>query len=677
MSPEQIRNWRQSRADLSPPTPGNDDTPYIQFAIDQLTRDEELLGRSRPGAVSPAVSALTEDSEPQKQGYRNVEDRPRYPEEVARPRRSLSISPISDERGRDSSQVLIPANPPRDNFRYPPLTFLPGPLRLLPLLLFILCCITLIVLLIISSVLASKNNGLLVYDGVGTSRYFLFQYLPQLLSAMIIVWLHFLQAAIQRILPFVLMSRTHQPSNNNVFDSVPLYITNYLVPNTTLFRRGESLIQFSFVIFWLALFTVPLASCLYQTRHYVASDQGTWMWTTVQPVAIVLIVLYAFLILAITCVYLRLRQHPTGLKWDPISIADVFVLLRRSSGFNSARSSQRPGLMGSRPASLGYWESSSNPGTVFHGIAVGCSPSHFHMEKGKVVAHDHNDLEAQGPAQASTFESWHSNRSSKISQPRFLRESYTILFGVIAIILLIAFLAATFAHSALTAGFLPLLPSANSETASFSSFSPANFLYSFLPAFLGTLLPLAWLPIDTAFRYLQPFASLTSRSGTNAESSLLLSYPAGWPILISLRAAIAGHFRVAWFSLLATFSWAIPVLAGGIFTAQFVRPDASPEGQIVMRADPSGLYALVVFAILYAFSWTIISPGKRRIVGKRIDVRFLGGLRETAGEKLLRDDVWREPRGRSDLVTRLIAGDGLTGGTRGRWSIGGGKVARL
>jgi hypothetical protein len=32
--------------DLSPPTPG-DDTPYIRFAIDQLTRDEELTGRRR------------------------------------------------------------------------------------------------------------------------------------------------------------------------------------------------------------------------------------------------------------------------------------------------------------------------------------------------------------------------------------------------------------------------------------------------------------------------------------------------------------------------------------------------------------------------------------------------------------------------------------------------------
>lgn len=37
---------------LSPPTPGVDETPYIRFAIEQLTRDEELMGRARQGSIS-------------------------------------------------------------------------------------------------------------------------------------------------------------------------------------------------------------------------------------------------------------------------------------------------------------------------------------------------------------------------------------------------------------------------------------------------------------------------------------------------------------------------------------------------------------------------------------------------------------------------------------------------
>lgn len=41
---------RPISAALSPPTPGVDDTPYIQFAIDQLTRDEEVSNAQRNGS---------------------------------------------------------------------------------------------------------------------------------------------------------------------------------------------------------------------------------------------------------------------------------------------------------------------------------------------------------------------------------------------------------------------------------------------------------------------------------------------------------------------------------------------------------------------------------------------------------------------------------------------------
>lgn len=42
--------------DLSPPTPGLDDSPYIRFAIDQLTADEEVLGRGRHGSGDSLAS---------------------------------------------------------------------------------------------------------------------------------------------------------------------------------------------------------------------------------------------------------------------------------------------------------------------------------------------------------------------------------------------------------------------------------------------------------------------------------------------------------------------------------------------------------------------------------------------------------------------------------------------
>ena len=52
---EGIVSQRAEIVPLGPPTPGVDDTPYIRFAIDQLTRDEELLGPRQPGTASEAL----------------------------------------------------------------------------------------------------------------------------------------------------------------------------------------------------------------------------------------------------------------------------------------------------------------------------------------------------------------------------------------------------------------------------------------------------------------------------------------------------------------------------------------------------------------------------------------------------------------------------------------------
>ena len=60
LSPEGVVARRAADSELSPPTPGVDDTPYIRFAIDQLTRDEELLGARRPETGSEESYVVSE-----------------------------------------------------------------------------------------------------------------------------------------------------------------------------------------------------------------------------------------------------------------------------------------------------------------------------------------------------------------------------------------------------------------------------------------------------------------------------------------------------------------------------------------------------------------------------------------------------------------------------------------
>lgn len=65
VSGEGIVGQRAENAPLSPPTPGVDDTPYIHFAIDQLTRDEELLGPRQSEHISQnSYSQYSQPSNP-------------------------------------------------------------------------------------------------------------------------------------------------------------------------------------------------------------------------------------------------------------------------------------------------------------------------------------------------------------------------------------------------------------------------------------------------------------------------------------------------------------------------------------------------------------------------------------------------------------------------------------
>ena len=692
-----MRNWRNSGYSGSPPTPDNDDTPYIQFAIEQLTRDEEVMGHGRGGG-SPALSPVS----PQRSSIRQVGGDetllhkvigPTPPAAAAiPPRRSRSVSPMSKENGSgDLRHFLVPDHEPQDSYRYPPLTFIPQPLGLFALGAFILFIIGLVILLVISSIRAGQDAGLWAYDGVGTARYFLFQYFPTLLAALAMAWLHFVQAAIQRVLPFAILAGGGTKATDGVFSNIPLYLTNYLYPDLRPLRYGEHLLGFCSIIFWLANFTVPLASALFQTRLYSTAESSNWNWTTVQPVAFVLIFLYIIFIWALIAVHLRFRARPTGLKWDPVALADVFVLLNRSPLLAAAQDPNTPHLSEkrgwSRPtsATIGYWESPSRPGTFMHGIRTGPPDpptQRMRIEKGRTVS---RDLEAQRdpsadtilPAvQASTFESWHSNSSKTRPKPAFLRDTYVILYPIIALVLLAAFLAASYTNGALIAGFDPRVPASDTASATaFQSFAPADFLYAFVPALLATLLPLLWTPLDTAFRYLQPFAALAAPRGARATHSLLTAYPAQAPLLVSLRALLARHLRVALLSFLTPFAWALPVLAGGLFTAQFVLSADAGAGAVRVRADPGALYALTALLVVHALGWAVLWPGQARRVPGGVDVRYLAGVAAIAGAELgggrRGKPLWTEPRSRTDLVTRLV---GRGGGER--WQMREGKVVR-
>ena len=526
--------------------------------------------------------------------------------------------------------------------------------------------------LIFCSVWSSTRNGLWQYNGVGTNRYFVFEFLPQMLASVIIIWLLIVQSAAQRVLPFSLLASQRSRRHASFAHDAPLFPTNFLIPNMSYYHHSEPLLSVAFFIFWLCLFTIPLQSSLFQTRLY----SGVWIWSTVQPISWILIALYFLIILALLSLYFRFARRTTGLKWDPTSLADIITMLQRDNALSALDiPNHRRSLRTSR---LGYWVNPDRPGEVHYGIGEddGSTPLPYA---------DKDEGEPEMPERTSTdlafvdLESQQSGSHTSSTRhrwiPWFLKDTWVVAWIVTAIILMIAFLVVSFVNQAVIKGFLPLLPAPTTSLA----FSPANFLYSFLPSLLGMLLFLFWQPIDLYFRALQPFANLADPHGATAEKSLLLDYNACLPIEVTIKAALAGHYKVAWISFISLLSITLPILGGGIFTAQFF----TSTQDVREAASPSAYYALCVFVVIYALSFLAVWPTWKRYLPHDIstladvvDFIYVGGLRG--------DVIFRAPLSKVDLVTRLIsvpAGEagatkftfrrvgGRTSGRRMRWAI--------
>ena len=637
---------RRPLSEASGVTPGVDDTPNVRYALDSLTRNENAY---HPPAESE-LSIRTDGIAPY--------EPPRYHDAHAYREPSEHSSTYAPSATHSPARnVLLPTEPiGTESYRYPKLNYVPQPLRILPLTSLIFGCLLMIAALIFCAVWPNSHSGLFGYDGTGTSRYFVFQYLPQILASSIILWLFVIQSAIHRIFPFITLASGPEEHTSSVLHDSKLFVTNYLMPNLTYFRHREPVLGLVAIIFWLALFTVPLQSALFQSR-YILPD-GVWRWTTVQPVAWTLFVLYILLVVALILLLLRFALYETGLKWDPISLADIIVVFRQSNILADFETSEidPSALSRQRPKSLrlGYWKTSRRDSETFYCIGDEDAPTrHYSIEHGKMQpasSQKNWDPENQQPQKSST----HNTLQSDIHEPAqryrwtpwFLKDTFIVLWIVIAVVLLVAFLVVSFVNGGVRLGFLPLLPA----PASTQGFSPANFLYSFLPSLLGMILFLLFQPIDQYFRALQPFASLMNHHGSSAEHSLLLDYNACLPFDVTIRALLSGHFQLAWISFVSLSSIVLPILAGGVFTAQFNIPTQS----IRMEASMPGYEALCVFLIIYVLTLLVIWPRKKRHLPH--DISTLGQLVSYFYQSpVLRDGSFRAPRSKVDLVTKLIS----------------------
>ncbi|KAJ5886635.1 uncharacterized protein N7473_009309 [Penicillium subrubescens] len=657
-SDDTVRRYTRDYAGPAP-TPGLDDSPYVRFAIDQLTRDEEVGVPQRHDSISTNQDypndRLVWD---QGLGYftrartpiRHTETPPRpnftSPSPQALPQRPNSVDPES----------FVAVDPPEQSLLYPPLDYLPMVLRPWAVLGLIFCCLLMIAGVVFCNIWSHRHEGIWNYNGQGGARYFVMQFLPQILAAPIIIWSFVVQAAVYRISPFAMMAAERK--RGSVLQGLPILPRNFVFPDHSHFRYGEPLFGFSLFTIWLSnFFAIPLLSCVFQAKYYVIDGQGLWRWASVQAVVWAVVAMYGLQAIGLLLLVIRFIRGWTGLMWDPICLADLISIIQRSNILHDYEHSETvPSVKQSldpRVLRLGYWKLSMKP-EIFYGIgevdAPIRTPSLHQTEKSRQnqphgMTKVRFDLEQNGFANDGYDHHLFSPFTRYRWTPWFLRIPSVIVWTIIVFALFIAFITVSFVNNAIEGGFPPKLPTLPST----SAFSSSNFLYSFIPAVIGNVLFLAWQPIDMYFRALQPFVELSAPNGASADKSLLLAYPTSLPIQVTLQAIINGHFKVAWLSFMSLISLAIPILAGGVFIALWY-PD---HDDVRISSLMPAFYALIAFCGLYAVSFLAIWPGRRRYLPH--DITTLADLMSYLYQSpLLADKLLREPRSKTDLVTRLI-----------------------
>ncbi|KXL49530.1 hypothetical protein M433DRAFT_152827 [Acidomyces richmondensis BFW] len=735
----------------SPPTPDTDDTPYIRFALDQLTRDEEVRGSRRypyptsyaapgayplpggtvqahdlevpsgtemhrgdsdavPGAVSAATTAAAvplaeyeRDRPEQKALFTSEPPRPRNPQRLSSggpfpPPLAARPHTAQQQRLRSAADILgqhIPQG--GDTFIPLPestaaqLRFLPGILRLPQLCIFLATVVAYTICLIFCAVWSLVRPGIWAYGTFGDARYFVFEYLPTLLGMLLFFWTVQIEIAVYRIAPFIAMA-SESPRARRVGAWLPLVPKGFLLPFFGHWRAGMGVVGSFVLTAWLQIWTIPLLASSFNVFFFGAGSKGQWRWIATQGPIWTVIALYLLLLVTTVPLMVWLRRQSTGLKWDPRSLADLIVLVERSNALD--------GVDAAEPAQLGYWRTAARPQEVFHtyGIAEKAARQ-YSVEEGRIrekgaggsflppvsrFFSDPEDLERGGEQRHSREKMLDDSRDGSEDEnrrprhhtggliPWFLHPSMAALWMIIAVVLLLAFLIVSYLPSTRIArGFLPDVPAPVSRL----GFSATNFLYSFVPATLGMWALLFWMDIDYAYRRLQVFATLNpvtssrteaekvedeSQKGEVAERSLLLAYPADLPGFVTASAAANQHWRIAVLSLTTLVAATLPILAGGVFWAQFY----VPQQRVRISVQAPAYHALSAFAALYALAYFFTFPSRRlrsasdhvqrQLVAGEITSfgSFLGLVRQS---RILNSIAFRAPASKIDLVTRLLS----------------------
>ena len=233
--------------------------------------------------------------------------------------------------------------------------------------------------------------------------------------------------------------------------------------------------------------------------------------------------------------------------------------------------------------------------------------------------------------------------------PWCFRTGQITFFAVASLILFIALVAVSFNHATdIRHGFLPGVSAAPRE----GVFSPANFLFSFLPSIIGMILFLGFQSLDQTLRILTPWGELSRPEGSRAHNSLLLDYAAcSMPWEAAIKALGRRHWRVALASALAPVLVLLPALGGSLFMAL-----TPPSDAVRMFPNVAALGVVLALLALLSITLALLVPGRDRFRLPHGITRLAEVLGLVCSVDLRADDAFNYPRTPRELRARLGAG---------------------
>jgi hypothetical protein len=262
---------------------------------------------------------------------------------------------------------------------YPKLDFKPFVLRkffLAATLLFFSACLGGIITLIL--IAHNKTHYLRVHT---LSTSLAFRYVPVAIGTLTIIWWRSIMTALARTTQYISMAgqNNHEKAHHRLQRTLlNEYATTAFNPANVMgvARNGHWLLFICLVLqVMMMILLVPLKA------SFVLVTAGGHGWTVAVlcEVGYALIAIYVCLLLATTYILARLWDRETGLKWDPVTIADQVALVQGSNifpmleGLEFATPRECSSILATRSSHfgtlrLGYWMHRCN-GTIWYGLA--------------------------------------------------------------------------------------------------------------------------------------------------------------------------------------------------------------------------------------------------------------------------------------------------------------------